>query len=93
MQPQPTNLYGYYQSKGKPLPSTVADRFADPDFASAARRAGYDINSYTINQGNADANQKILQQLLAGSGSSTNSTVNTGSTQVNQNTNLNNTLS
>lgn len=87
---QPTNLYSYYQSKGKPLPSTVADRFADPDFASAAKRAGYDINSYTINQGNADANQKILQQLLAG-GSTTGSTVPTGSTGTNVNTNLNNT--
>lgn len=63
----PTNLYSYYQSKGKQLPSTVAGRFADPEFASASQRAGYDANSYQINMGNADANQKILAELLKGS--------------------------
>lgn len=62
----PNNLYEYYQQQGKPLPTTAAERFADPAFASAAQAAGYDANSYQVNMGNAGANSAILARLLAG---------------------------
>lgn len=58
-----SNLYSYYQGHGKALPSTAEARFADPEFAAAAKSAGYDTNSYKVNMGNAGANQKILSYL------------------------------
>lgn len=63
---QPTNLYDYYKQQGGTLGKTVAERFADPNFAAAAKTAGYTPQSYAINAGNADANSKILAALQAG---------------------------
>lgn len=59
-----TNLSQYYSSKGKPLPTTAAERFADPAFKTAAEKAGYNSDTYQVNMGNADANNKILGNLL-----------------------------
>lgn len=52
-------LYEIYQGQGKTLPNTVADRFADPAFATAAKAAGIDQSAYSINMGNAAMNTKI----------------------------------
>lgn len=60
----PTNLSEYYSGKGSTLPATAEGRFADPAFASAAKAAGYDSNSYKVNMGNAQANTSILGHLL-----------------------------
>lgn len=59
-----TNLSQYYQSIGKPLPSSSTGRFADPAFAAAAQQAGVTPQTYAVNAGNADINNKILQNLL-----------------------------
>ncbi len=69
---QPTNLSQYYQGQNKPLPTTAVDRFADPAFKTAAEKAGYDVNSYHVNINNADANNKILSNLLGGQGPASN---------------------
>lgn len=62
----PTNLSQYYQGRGAALPGTAQQRFADPAFASAAQRAGYDVNSYHVNMNNEAANNAILRELLSG---------------------------
>jgi len=63
---QPQNLSQYYSSQNKVLPKTAAERFADPAFKAAAEAAGYNASTYAVNAGNADANTKILQNLLKG---------------------------
>lgn len=52
-------LYDIYKSQGKALPGTVDERFADPNFASAAQQAGITKDQYKINSGNADYNTRI----------------------------------
>lgn len=56
-------LYDYYKGQNKSLAPTAEGRFADPAFASAAKSAGYDINSYKVNMGNASANTAIERYL------------------------------
>lgn len=87
--PPATNLYNYYQNQGKPLPPTAEGRFADPAFKAAATAAGYDLNSYKVNMGNAAANQAILSHLNQGGSNSTNTgnTNNNGTTSNTNNTN------
>lgn len=63
---QPTNLWEYFQGQGRPLPQTAAERFADPNFAAAAGRAGFNPQNYQVNLENASANQSILAELLKG---------------------------
>lgn len=64
---QPKTLSDYYTGQGKALPATAAERFADPAFATAAKSAGYDANTYQVNGANEDANKKILGFLNTGS--------------------------
>jgi len=54
-------LYDTYKSKGKSLPG-VGDRFADPDFAAAAAKAGVASEGYV---GSAEQNTAISQHLGA----------------------------
>lgn len=61
-----SNLSQYYSGKGSQLGRSVSQRFADPEFASAAQRAGISQQQYQINPGNAKYNQSILAQLKAG---------------------------
>lgn len=56
-------LTDYYKSTGGTLGKTVADRFADPNFAKAASMAGYNTSNYSINANNAAANTAILNNL------------------------------
>ena len=56
-------LTDYYNSIGGKLGATVADRFADPNFAKAASMAGYNTSNYSINANNAAANTAILNNL------------------------------
>lgn len=65
----PTNLSQFYGGNLISPTQSVADRFALPGFKEAANKAGFDENSYGINMGNADANNKILQNLITGKSS------------------------
>lgn len=69
----PTNLSEYYGAQGVNInpTQTAADRFALPGFADAAKSAGYDLGTYHVNMQNADANNKILQALIASGGPTT----------------------
>lgn len=64
--PKASNLSQYYSGKGSRLGGSVSERFSDPDFASAAQRAGISQSQYAINPGNAAYNQSILAQLQSG---------------------------
>lgn len=74
-------LYDYYKEKGGTLGATAEDRFKDPAFASAAKSAGYDANSYKVNMGNAKANTDIERYLR----NPVNQGMNTGATGTNTN--------
>ncbi len=78
--PAPTNLYDYYQSQGKTLPTTAAARFADPAFAAAAGAAGFSASNYSVSDNNGSANNTILQNLIKSG--STSATPITGNTQT-----------
>lgn len=56
-------LTDYYKTTGGSLGKTVAERFADPNFAKAATMAGFNASNYSINSGNAAANTAILNNL------------------------------
>lgn len=75
-------LSDYYKATGGTLGKTVAERFADPNFAKAAEMAGFSSSTYTINSNNADANTKILNNLKVLKESGGTQSTNTGAVQT-----------
>lgn len=84
-----SNLSQYYSGKGSQLGNSVQSRFSDPNFSSAAQRAGISQSQYSINPGNASYNQAILRELQNGGNTQTtnpldNAQVQTQTTPTNQ---------
>lgn len=80
------DLNSWFASQGQTLPTDVAGRFANPQFAEAARQLGYTPATYQVNANNASVNQQILSkiQTMGGGNNTTGNNIGAnGTTQTN----------
>ena len=66
------DLNSWFASQGQTLPTDVAGRFANPQFAEAARQLGYTPTTYQVNANNASVNQQILAKIQSMGGGNNN---------------------